>query len=493
MFVKDSGIEVLGSILELKAGPSVLARMVSNPTSVKKATFRRKIIRGLKDQKQENWAELARLEALCNNYFDSIDATTSTETLHKDAIGQLSFQGEPFQALNQIPFFLFTMAMFKIYAVPAMALLMPVFTLVLPYVLIRYVYNLPIPIDKYIEIMKTMWFGKDQSWIQVGLFAFSMIQGIIQPIQNALHYRTTYSVVCEVGTAIIHLKQRIDHLRARLTTPFRLTTVLDAFPVDDPRRCFMMVFENRVILKEVFENLASLELLWKLSHSDEFKEVTFHKGFGTYLKIEGLQDMTIDPSIRIKSSVLLTPTSHHCLVTGPNGGGKSSSMRAVLQSVIMAQTFGIACVDSMSLRPFRTIVSGLNIHDTPGKKSMFEAEVRFAAGLLKARQGNTLVLYDELFHSTNPPDCVRTARIFLNRLWSMETVASFVSTHVFELVEEAPPQIQRLCVKASWAEKRLRFSYKLDEGVCKVSSVYTILKREGLLLASTANAVKLVR
>ena len=144
---------------------------------------------------------------------------------------------------------------------------------------------------------------------------------------------------------------------------------------------------------------------------------------------------------------------------------------------------------SMTLRPFKWISSGIGLHDSPGKKSMFQTEVNFAAGLLHRAgriQGPGLILYDELFHSTNPPDCVRTANIFIKRLWAKKSVASFLSTHVFELVDTAPPEIQRLCVSATYdaATKQLVFSYQLAKGVCKVSSVYSILKREGLLSAA---------
>jgi DNA mismatch repair ATPase MutS len=74
----------------------------------------------------------------------------------------------------------------------------------------------------------------------------------------------------------------------------------------------------------------------------------------------------------------------------------------------------------------------------------------------------------------------------MKQLWAKKSVASFLSTHVFELVDAAPPEIQRLCVSASYdtENKKLIFSYELTKGVCKVSSVYSILKREGLLTAA---------
>jgi len=371
-----------------------------------------------------------------------------------------------------------------------MAICMPIFAFILPFILLRFFYKIPMSFDRYIELLKTMWIGKsDGSWTQTLFFLFSLIQGIVQPIQNAIHYNTTDKVICELGEAILEIRSITVSLQEQFAlteTPFYISRVLYDFPIDDPRRCFMMVFENPALLKSVFENLGELEVLWKLSHHSSFREVRFLAPDAEgrpYLHIEGLQDLSIPEDKRIVSDLKLDESSHHCLVTGPNGGGKSSSMRAILQSVVIAQTFGVACVKSMTLRPFKWILSGLELRDTPGTRSLFQTEVRFAAKLLKERRGPGLILYDELFHSTNPPDCVRTATLFMQKLWKRKNIASFLSTHVFELVDIAPPEIQKLCVSATYdkEKRKLLFSYKLTKGVCKLSSVYSILKREGLV------------
>lgn len=465
--------------LETQASKTVLHHMLARAT---KMTPPIAVIRSLRTQSFK-WDEIVELEEKCISYFENTDVTKT------DTIGQLSFQDEYFRSLNHFPFILIGLALFKIYMVPAMAIFMPILAFILPYIFIRYIYNIPMTIERYFGLLKGLWMGKsDGSWVQTVIFLFSLVQGIIQPVQNAIHYNTTDKVICEIGTAILQVRKHVLTLQERFEiakTPFHLSRVLVDFP-DDPRRCFMMIFENPLLLKTVFENLGELEVLWKISQHPSFCEVKFvapHPEGIPYLHIEGLQDLSIPLENRVLSDLKLGGTSHHCLVTGPNGGGKSSSMRAILQSVVIAQTFGVACVTSMTLRPFKWISSGLSLHDTPGVKSMFQAEVQFAAKLLRKRRGPGLILYDELFHSTNPPDCVRTATIFMQKLWKRKNIASFLSTHVFELVDNAPPEIQKLCVSAKYnaEKKKLEFSFKLSQGICKLSSVYSILKREGLV------------
>jgi DNA mismatch repair ATPase MutS len=129
------------------------------------------------------------------------------------------------------------------------------------------------------------------------------------------------------------------------------------------------------------------------------------------------------------------------------------------------------------------IASGIQLRDNPGKLSMFETEVKFAADCLNSakKSGPGLILFDELFHSTNPPDGSRTAIQFLHRMWKHPDLFSVVSTHLFPLVGAAPKNVKAICCTAKEEDNGdITFSYAVEPGICKVSSVHTVWEQFGL-------------
>ncbi len=95
----------------------------------------------------------------------------------------------------------------------------------------------------------------------------------------------------------------------------------------------------------------------------------------------------------------------------------------------------------------------------------------------------TLLLIDELFHSTNPPDAEISAKLFLQRLWTLPNAKSMISTHIFSLCETPGHEgIQTFCCAAEEREdESIQYSYRLTEGICRVSSVREVLHEAGLV------------
>ena len=145
------------------------------------------------------------------------------------------------------------------------------------------------------------------------------------------------------------------------------------------------------------------------------------------------------------------------------------------------------------MTPFHTLFVCLTPEDLPGEKSRFEREIEFTASTLALPSSSTsLVLLDELYHSTNPPDAEQACRLYTEQLWARPGTLSVISTHLFEFVEKAPASIQRLCCPATLAaDGSLTYTYRLESGLSRISSVGELLRENGLLNCVKTGSLKL--
>jgi DNA mismatch repair ATPase MutS len=394
---------------------------------------------------------------------------------------------------------IFLITMFKVWVVPAMTLMTPIMAWILPYILLRFVYALPIGQQEYAQILQGLWAGNmpqpgaeapdlltPRSIAQFIVFGFSFAQSMIQPIQNAMHLNKTDTIITGLGNQLIRLRNIVRTLRPYADNlSVKLADVLEELDETDARRAFLLVKEEPERLHMIFRDLANLEILWRLATG------TIPLTFVTFKPDVLFLDNAVDISLKtaVPSSLELTETGRrHAIITGTNGGGKSSFLRAVLQSVVLGHSYGVAPALHAIMPRFIWIASGLQLRDTPGLYSMFETEVKFAADCIQSSRsagpGPGLVLFDELFHSTNPPDGIRSAELFLKQLWAPEAhVYSIVSTHVFPLVESAPATVDAICCPASERlDGTIHYNYKVEHGISRVSSVRTVWEKYGLHL-----------
>jgi DNA mismatch repair ATPase MutS len=157
-----------------------------------------------------------------------------------------------------------------------------------------------------------------------------------------------------------------------------------------------------------------------------------------------------------------------------------------LTNLVLAHTWGVSFSSRCVLTPVEWVISSLRLEDRPGQASLFEREVSVAGEIVKRiNDGSTRgwVVIDELFHTTNPPDAATASQIFLRQLWSSNLTTSIVSTHLFSHAEEAPENVQRLCVDSSLDELtgKIDYKYKVIQGINTMSSVEELLVESGVL------------
>jgi hypothetical protein len=317
--------------------------------------------------------------------------------------------------------------------------------------------------------------------IQGGLTLFSIGQSMVQPVQNAIHLQTINKDLVKKGDCVERLATCLNKLSKHISIKNPLEEFVGR---NDPHRSFAEIWDLPFRLTLALTLAGDAEVVYRIAKSS-FKPVRFQQTGG--FTMIGARDPLLTNSIPFSISLSLDK-QHHGIVTGPNRGGKSSFLRSTLLNIVLAQTFGLNLTETTRMKPVDWIATGLRLEDRPGKSSMFEREVEFAVEILKKAKQNPkqtgLILFDELFHSTNPPDGTRTASLFLEKVWKQRNLLSLISTHVFTLAKKAPDSVLRFCVPAYHDEKgNLKFTYTLQKGICEVSSVDCILKEKGLLAA----------
>jgi DNA mismatch repair ATPase MutS len=347
--------------------------------------------------------------------------------------------------------------------------------------LIKYVWRLPIGLDMYNKIMKTFISFEPKKLLQNFVTLFSIGQTIYQIFQNAFHLHTIDTSILRLGTAIQEYRSTVTTIKEILkenSIDFSFTSSCKDLS-DDIRRSFVEISEEPYRLWFLAKDMAYLEVLWKISQEKDFTKVLLVSSDTPYFKAEELYDIHLSKDSRVPSSITIENGAKHFLLSGPNGGGKSSFLRAILQTLLFSHTFGYSIGSNISLSPFDYILSGLSIHDSPGKKSLFEKEVCFARDVLYYNNPKFkgFVLFDEIFHSTNPPDGIRTSNLFLKSLWGYNHVASIVSTHVFQIIESSPDSVKKICVDAEKIGNTLKYKYSIRDGISRLSSVAEIWKK----------------
>jgi DNA mismatch repair ATPase MutS len=232
--------------------------------------------------------------------------------------------------------------------------------------------------------------------------------------------------------------------------------------------------------KLALKYVGSIEVIMALASKEEINPVLWVKSDTPIFRARHTFDFQVPYSSRKVISASFD-TNSHALLTGPNKGGKSTVLRALSISALLAHTYGCA-PGFLTSTPFTKMFVCLKPDDLPGSKSRFEREIEFTANSLKFNEP-ILVFIDELYHSTNPPDALRSCQIYCEQLWQKPNIVSVISTHLFELVEKANDNIQKLCCPARIDKGGdIHFEYILKKGICKVSSVDELLKNNGLML-----------
>jgi hypothetical protein len=182
----------------------------------------------------------------------------------------------------------------------------------------------------------------------------------------------------------------------------------------------------------------------------------------------------------IKNTIKL---KKNMIITGPNASGKTTILKSTLINILFSQQFGCGFYDSAKFKPFNHIHCYLNIPDTSGRDSLFQAEARRCKEILDVINGSPkethFCVFDELYSGTNPEEAEQSATSFMKYITKYRNVSCILTTH-FTKVCKRLEKIKNIINYKMLTEKdnnNLIYKYTLMEGISDIKGGMIVLQQ----------------
>ncbi len=184
------------------------------------------------------------------------------------------------------------------------------------------------------------------------------------------------------------------------------------------------------------------------------------------------------------------------LLTGPNMAGKSTLMRQIAVTVLMAQVGSFVPASYAELPLFHQIFTRIGASDSLSEGlSTFMVEMQETAEMLKMSGPDTLVILDEVGRGTSTYDGMSLAQSILEHLVRVAGCTTLFATHYHELTILASEYAQVRNMHMAIHEQRgeIQFLYTLRAGPASKSYGLHVARLAGLPESVIQRAEKLLK
>jgi DNA mismatch repair ATPase MutS len=169
----------------------------------------------------------------------------------------------------------------------------------------------------------------------------------------------------------------------------------------------------------------------------------------------------------------------NAIITGPNAAGKTTILKTTALNVIMTQQFGVGFYKACVLNPYTQIHSYLNIPDTSGRDSLFQAESRRCKEIIdevEKKGGRHFCMFDELYSGTNPSEATKSAVALLQFLSKRDNVDFMLTTHYTGICKKMRENPRISNYKMEVIEQPLKYTYRMKRGISKIKGAILVLE-----------------
>lgn len=439
---------------------------------------------------------------------------------------------EILEFLNRSEWFLQFMSIYNLIS-PVISLLVPIIILIIPFIIIK-MKGLQITINEYIDVLKIVAsqnaIGKlfvvnfneinaqEKFYILISaaFYLFSIYQNFMVCVRFNNNMKTMHNHFNEIRIYIEHTIHSVENYlqySSTLSTHEEFNNILR---------------EKLIVLKNIqdkiktisdynmfnFSKIKEIGYVFKCFyelHTDKIYDdaIMYSLGFNGYMDcLKGLQNnilerkmnyaLFIDESKKsvfensyyaclknsnpVKNNIKL---KKNIIITGPNASGKTTVLKSTLINILFSQQFGCGFYDSAKLKPFKHIHCYLNIPDTSGRDSLFQAEARRCKEILDIISINPLrddthfCAFDELYSGTNPEEAEQSAIAFMKYITKYKNVSCLLTTHFIKVCKklDKTKSIINCKMLTEKKENQLIYKYTLEEGISDIKGGIIVLKQ----------------
>ena len=173
------------------------------------------------------------------------------------------------------------------------------------------------------------------------------------------------------------------------------------------------------------------------------------------------------------------------VVTGANMAGKSTFLRTIGVSLVMALSGCVVCASRFRCRPMALFTSMRTTDNLSKGTSYFHAELLRLQQLVHTAEceERLFIILDEMLKGTNSQDKLNGSLRFLEKLRGLR-VAGLVATHdlaLGELQERFPANFHNVCFEIDHQGREIVYDYKLRPGVSRNMNASILLEQMGLI------------